>query len=134
MAITGEIRILTIDVEFDPTDRRIHLQGDLGADDTIIQVPQGIGMIVFRLAEGTLSEPLDFPTYPIEWLERDGLKDTAQPPHLVVQRLDSRHCTIVDFNGQPGPDPIRHKFRLLVTTGLATYGTDPTIINEPPAL
>ncbi|HSF43744.1 MAG TPA: hypothetical protein VLT87_28380 [Thermoanaerobaculia bacterium] len=125
------VQILAIKVNVDSasTPPTIQLSGDIS--DGEIRMPQGINIIIFIL-EDLLGEA-EFPTYPIEWLKKNDVKDTDQPRSFLVERMDARHCMIVDFNCHPGPDqPMSYKFNILATIGGKTYGTDPTIINEPP--
>ena len=127
----GELQIYRINVTLNtnPPEPVVELSGnDLVNGE--IRIQQGMAMIVFVLESPQTG--VQFPTYPIEWLETDGVQDTAQPGSFLVQRLGADRCLVVDFNAAPGPDVVRHKFNVLVTFSGSTYGSDPTIINDPP--
>ena len=100
--------------------------------DDQLSVPQGIGMIVFTLVTIGGSSQASFPTYPIEWFEQNGNQQTpiSQPEGFLVQWHNPTHCTIVDFNSAVTSHA--HPFNVVAAYEGKTYGSDPTIINDPP--
>lgn len=103
-----------------------------------LPIPQGISLIVLQLipVNTVVGGPQpQFPTYPIEWFEwlDDGITTRAmpQPEWFQVQRFNEIRCTIVDFNTALRNENNRHPFNVVVAYNNKTYGSDPTIVNEP---
>ncbi|HEY0515184.1 MAG TPA: hypothetical protein VGH73_25025 [Thermoanaerobaculia bacterium] len=98
-------------------------------------IPQGISIIVFAVV--TLNQgdgpEAQFPTYPIEWFVNNGgpyNTPVAQPDCFQVHWYNPRQVTVVDTNSALFEN--RHPFNVVVAYENQTYGTDPTIINQPP--
>lgn len=127
----AQVEIHQAEVLFNPLNETLKLNG-FGVDHTLT-LGQGIHMIVLTLktelpdeAEGPGAM---FPAYPVVWVADAG-EPIRQPDYLQVQWHDASHFTIVDFNTVSKER--RHRFNILVSYGGKTYGSDPTIINEPP--
>jgi hypothetical protein len=124
-----------VEVTFDVS--KIHLpEGPISTNliDRRLTVPQGITMIVFLLEtiNSPSSEVAVFQTSPIQWFQADGTTPAPTPKMFIVQRLGDQNITILDFNSTPPPSPLSHTFNIVVAYGGQTYGSDPTIVNEPP--
>jgi hypothetical protein len=130
-----------IDVEFNPnaiTNQEIPMftftmDGEPLPDNTLT-VPHGIGMIVFNLhtpINPEQDEQALFQTYPVQWLDPENLSRPILTPHMFhVQRIGDQTFTLLDFNS--AQSPTTHQFNLVVLYRGKTYGSDPTIVNEPP--
>lgn len=97
----------------------------------LLLIPQGITLIVFNLIPllpGEDAQP-QFPTYPIEWFNESG-STISQPDCFDVHWYNPNQCTVVDFNSALQAQP--HTFNVVVAYKNKTYGTDPTIVNQPP--
>lgn len=102
-------------------------------------IKPGIALIVLELvtlhrAEG--GPAAEFPTYPIEWFDwledGAGTRATSQPECFQVQRFSETRCTIVDYNTTlHWSGSSSHPFNVAVSYNNKTYGSDPTIVNEP---
>lgn len=136
------VQTITITVTFDPSkiateDGPISLDGPF----TIVQPPfpqprqkllsiaQGMSLIVFRLAPIAGDIQPQFPTYPIEWFGGDG-NPISQPECFDVHWYNPNQCTVIDTNSALVSNP--HNFNVVVAYNGRTYGSDPTIVNEPP--
>ena len=114
---------ITIEGPFDPSDSKQ------------LRVSQGISLIVLELI--TLNQgdgpEAQFPTYPIEWfVNQEGSPyntPVAQPGGFEVHWHNPRQCTIVDTNTALFQNS--HPFNVVVAYKNKTYGSDPTIVNEP---
>jgi hypothetical protein len=118
---TGEDPI-EIEGPFDPPDSKN------------LRVPQGIGLIVFEVVTLPLGSTPEaqFPTYPIEWFTNNGGEfntPIAQPESFEVRWYNPRQCTVIDTNTALFENS--HPFNVVVAYKNNTYGSDPTIINEP---
>ncbi|HEX3529501.1 MAG TPA: hypothetical protein VH988_20775 [Thermoanaerobaculia bacterium] len=137
------VQTITINVIFDPS-KITTPEGPITLDGpfTIIQPPppapsrkqlsiaQGITMIVFKLAPAAPGDPQpQFPAYPIEWFDGDG-NTIAQPDCFDVHWYNPNQCTVLDSNSALVANP--HVFNVVVAYNNKTYGSDPTIVNEPP--
>jgi hypothetical protein len=142
-----------ISVEFDPaaigTPEIFTFTKD-GAPlpDKMIEVPHGIGMIMFELStKPPVDNPPTFPTgvfqtYPIQWMEAERAPNVgansgvpASPPEMfIVQKIGDTLLTLVDFNSNQSDDPFdkNHWFNLVILYMGQTYGSDPVIVNMPP--
>jgi hypothetical protein len=108
-----------------------------------ITVWRGIAMIIFNLSTeqiGTPPFPSDakFQFEPVQWFQHgDDGKSTGnpaiQPNMFTLQRIGDNTVTLIDFNSNQSPALVdkSHVFNLVVTYDNNTYGSDPTIINEP---
>jgi hypothetical protein len=141
----ADLSRLVIEVTFHPenigTDSSIFtFGGDITLPEKVITVPQGIGMIIFNLqTQPATAGQAVFQTSPIEWLGTtpEG-KSTGIPvlaPHMFVfQRIGDNILTLIDFNSNQFDTDFdkNHPFNLVVLYNSQTYGSDPTIVNEPP--
>jgi hypothetical protein len=101
-----------------------------------IPIQPGITMLIFELVTTQKQEgdpDAQFPTYPIEWFVNEGgaTKPVRQPECFQVQFYNETRCTIIAFNSALHPENNRHPFNVVVAYKGQTYGSDPTIINEP---
>ena len=128
-------------VTFDARDKSITITGE-DLEDHTIRIPQGLSMLVFELKtikeEGSDLEA-QFPTYPIEWFLRDPVTNLTrpipQPECFQVQFFNEQRCTILDFNSVlRASEKNEHPFNVVVAYNNKTYGSDPTIVNQPPDL
>lgn len=106
--------------------------GGIGPDNPL-SIPQGVSTITFSLEviDGEPDGLVAFPTFPIEWFDaEDPETPVAQPEWFTIQRLNSAYFVVVDFNS--APVRMNHPFNVLVSYQNRTYGSDPTIVNEPP--
>ncbi|HEV7506290.1 MAG TPA: hypothetical protein VGS07_15400 [Thermoanaerobaculia bacterium] len=93
-------------------------------------IPAGITMIVLTLSTINGTSEAVFQTAPIQWFAADNPFAPADPPALfVIQRHGDKKVTLLDFNSAPDS----HRFNIVVAYEGNTYGSDPMIINEPPA-
>lgn len=104
-----------------------------------IRVPSGIGMIVFQLDTAEGSEQAYFQTEPIQWFgtDLDGNRVNTPlplPSSFSFDRVNDTLLKVVDFNSNLSPLPAdkNHWFNLIVAYEGNTYGSDPSIVNEPP--
>ena len=98
-----------------------------------IVVPAGIGMITFHLETVGVSqsEGARFQTSPLQWLDPQNPEVPILDPHMfVLQRIGDWDLTLVDYNSVLGSS-VTHLFNIVVVYQGQTYGSDPTIINEP---
>lgn len=130
------VQILEFLVTFNAVDKTIEITGE----DLInheIRIKQGISMLVFTLETIPDGSGLEaqFPTYPIEWFVQSskGTMPVGQPECFQVQFFNEKRCTIVDFNTVLDAETNKHPFNVVVAYDGKTYGSDPTIINEPPS-
>lgn len=124
------VSVYQIDVTFDAETKQLSFMGDI--EDRKIRVPQGIHLIHFMLRTTSFGPELKatFPSYPIQWLGDDG-GPIVQPQCFMGQWCAPHECHLVDFN--TARSYVEHKFNVVVIYEGKTYGSDPTIINEPPS-
>lgn len=124
------VTVYQIHVTFDVESKQLTFTGDIR--DKKINVPQGIHLIHFTLS--TISKDREpaaaFSSYPIQWLGDDG-GPIVQPQCFMGQWCAPHECHLVDFN--TAGSYVEHKFNVVVVYEGKTYGSDPTIINEPPS-
>ena len=134
------LSMFQITVEFNPENinnpeqNPITILGPFNSENQLL-VPQGISLIVFQVVTVNQGDgpEAQFPTYPIEWFVNNGGEfntPIAQPESFKVHWLNPRQCTIVDTNTALFTN--EHPFNVLVSYENNTYGTDPTIVNQPP--
>ena len=116
--------------------------GDI--EGTNIPIPSGIAMIVFNLDTAPTTilpapAPAVFQTSPIQWFETaEGGSSTNNPTLLpgmfMFQRIGDTTVTLLDFNSNQSEELVNtnHWFHIVVVYNTFTYGSDPTIINQPP--
>ena len=106
---------------------------------TTITVPYGPAMIVFHLDTDPPTIPAMFQTSPVQWFgtdvngESNGLP-AKTPGMFSVQRSNDHSITLLDFNVNRinSAQDKNHWFNLVVAYNGQTYGSDPTIVNDPP--
>lgn len=136
----AELSRFLVQVHFDVNNLAdpITITGPFDPGTKDLTVPQGISLIILQLTHQDLPDGApkpEFPTYPIEWFEwlDDGTTTRAvqQSEWFQVQRFNEIRCTIVDFNTALINEKNRHPFNVVVAYNNKTYGSDPTIVNEP---
>lgn len=107
---------------------------------TVIPVPSGIGMIVFRLSTLGDGPGASFQTNAIQWFatDPDGLNSnnpTEAPGMFSFHRQSDTIVRLIDFNSNlsESPQETTHWFNIVVAYEGQTYGSDPSIVNEPPS-
>ncbi len=97
-------------------------------------------MIVFSLGtqEGSEHEAF-FQTYPIQWFKTDSEGNKTNTPLPIpgsfsFERTSDKLLKLFDFNANLSKSLIdtNHWFNLVVTYDGKTYGSDPSIVNQPP--
>jgi len=147
-----ELQRLVIDATFHP-DRignpdpqgfpLFTFSGDIDSSTREITVRQGIAMIIFNLITEEIGTPpfrkAVFQFEPVQWFETgDNGESTGNPalqPHMFMfQRIGDETVTLIDFNSNQSHESVdkNHVFNLVVAYNSNAYGSDPTIINEPP--
>lgn len=89
-------------------------------------------MITLNQGDGPIAQ---FPTYPIEWFVNDGGEfntPIGQPECFEVRWYNPRQCTVIDTNTALFENS--HPFNVVVAYENKTYGSDPTIVNQPPEI
>ena len=97
-------------------------------------------MIVFNLTTvASAPDAASFQTSPIQWFQTsaDGTSTDMPvevPNMFTFQRISNQTVTLLDFNSNHIDEPYakNHHFNLVVVYRGLTYGSDPTIINDPP--
>lgn len=140
------VNLLKIDATFhtenicspDPAAKLFTFSGDI--TDGVIEVPQGIGMIIFNLITSPETvEPALFQTAPVQWFKTasDGSnlnEPVLLPDMFMLHRLGDKTVTLIDFNSNQS-DALaekKHWYNLVVVWKTKTYGADPSIVNLPP--
>lgn len=123
------VNIYQVGVTFDASNKEIRFDGDMANRE--IGIPQGIHMIHFKLSTENGKDGLaaSFPSYPIQWLNEEG-GTNLQPQCYLGQWFAPDQCSLVVFNA--AGFETRHVFNVVVAYDQKVYGSDPTIINEPP--
>lgn len=111
---------------------------------TTITVPAGLGLIVLDLETVPIPilpapAPAVFQTTPVQWF-RTGADGTStfepslRPGMFMFQRIGDQTVTLLDFNSNQSSEPVdkNHWFHLIVVYNKNTYGSDPSIVNDPP--
>lgn len=136
------VNLFQIQVTFNPGN--IGTQNPLftfGGDitGTTITVPPGPAMIVFHLDTAPPTIPAKFQTAPVQWFGTDGNGNSTGEPAPVpgmfsVQRANENSVTLLDFNVNKNniAQEMNHWFNLVVAYDGQTYGSDPSIVNQPP--
>lgn len=132
--------VYQIDVTFDPVTKLLSWGGAMDNTTKVLHVAQGVQLIVFSLqpVNGGIGPQPQFPAYPIEWLGGPGGPMLAPPATFHAQWFNTNRFTLVDYNSTlwegEGVTPAgdEHVFNVVVVWEGNTYGSDPTIINDPP--
>ena len=134
------VSLCQITATFDPVEETLTFTGDINLPEHTIKVLPGVNMIVMNLKTRVVTGPespanalvAEFPTFPVQWINADG-KPIHAPECFQVQWHGAQRFTLVDFNSLwEGDTPLHYRFNVLVSYNGKTYGSDPTIINEPP--
>jgi hypothetical protein len=109
-------------------------QGDIVG--TTITVQPGLAMIVFNLETDPPEPHATFQTSPLQWFGTDAEGNSTGTPAMTpgmfwVQLVHERAVTLVDFNVNTTPPGMNHWFNLVVAFNGQTYGSDPSIVNQP---
>lgn len=124
------VNMLSVGVQYNPSNNTFTFSGP-DIVDREIQVEQGISMIGFSLTTAPESEyEALFQSDPIQWFEEDGVTPMAQPSAYLVQWFRPKYCTLTCFNADEFENA--HTFNIVIAYNGQTFGTDPTIINQPP--
>lgn len=127
------VNLFRINVTFDVVNKELSFSGPDIGEDRMIYVPQGIAMLSFHLVTTGNSSPSTdaaFQSVPIQWFEEDGKTPMPQPGAYTVQWFKPNHFSVIIFNS--AIDENKHLFNVIVTYDGNTYGSDPTIVTQPP--
>lgn len=122
----ASVYMFNVQVTFDAETRSL----SMGGEDFPLSVPQGIGIISFELTTINGGDTqASFNSNPIQWFASGS--PIASPGAFLVQWFRPRHFSVIDFNSTIEEQP--HPFNVVVSYEGKTYGSDPVIVNEPPA-
>ena len=119
----------------DPEQQLFTFGGDASGEGAPLSVFSGLGLVVFQLqTENGDGSAAAFLSSPIQWFDQSApggpLTPIVQPAAILVQWFDANHFTVVDFNSAQVSNT--HPYNVVVSYGGQIYGSEPSIINEPP--